>query len=545
MVRSSKFTGKIAVAKGGVFKITFPFSYETISDVKTLANREFKMPKKGQKYWTCPVSRTNALLLKHYGFSMYNLSKKDFKNIFPKEFDIEKLKPVKVPGLLKRLYFFQRIGVAFTDHFKGRVLIADEMGLGKTVQAIGYLQLHRKKSPVIIICPAVGKLHWAREVCNWMPNPPPIEILTGRTPYAITGEIIILNYDILEPWIGELKKVNSKVIITDECHYYKSNSAKRTKAIKQLAKGVKCFIALSGTPIENSPVEIFNAINIINPAEFPSYLHFVNRYCDAKNNGFGLDVSGSSNELELHKKLISTVMIRRKKTEVSIQLPPKVRSMIPFELKNKQEYGDAEYNFISFIKKTRGKDAAIKASNAEQLAQMEVLKQLAVQGKLDDVILWIKDFLKSGEKLVVFAHHIFVINALMDVFKNIAVKIDGSVSAIQRDKNIQAFQTNKAIPLIIGNIQAMGILITLTAASNVVHVELPWTPGKLAQDEDRVHRITQTKSVTSYFLLARDTIEERIAHILDRKQKISDQIIDGKLTEKESMLTELINDYLK
>jgi SWI/SNF-related matrix-associated actin-dependent regulator 1 of chromatin subfamily A len=219
--------------------------------------------------------------------------------------------------------------------------------------------------------------------------------------------------------------------------------------------------------------------------------------------------------------------------------------MIPFELNNQKEYDSAENNFISFIKSTRGKDAAIKASNAEQLAQMEVLKQLAVQGKLDDVILWIKDFLKSGEKLVVFAHHIFVINALMEVFKNIAVKIDGSVSSIQRDKNIQAFQTNKSIPLIIGNIQAMGILITLTAASNVVHVELPWTPGKLAQDEDRVHRITQTKSVTSYFLLARDTIEERIAHILDRKQKISDQIIDGKLSEKESMLTELINDYLK
>ncbi|KKM03866.1 hypothetical protein LCGC14_1770160 [marine sediment metagenome] len=157
----------------------------------------------------------------------------------------------------------------------------------------------------------------------------------------------------------------------------------------------------------------------------------------------------------------------------------------------------------------------------------------------------IKDLLKSGEKLVIFAHHIFVINALMDVFKNIAVKIDGSVSAMQRDKNIQAFQTNKSIPLIIGNIQAMGILITLTAASNVVHVELPWTPGKLAQDEDRLHRITQTKSVTSYFLLARDTIEEKIIHILDRKQKISDQIIDGRLSEKESMLSELINDYLK
>jgi SWI/SNF-related matrix-associated actin-dependent regulator 1 of chromatin subfamily A len=545
MKHLGKNKSKRAVAVGSDFEITFPFSYETLSDVKTLVGRRYIIPKKGDKYWTCPINKENALLLRHYGFSLHNLSKKHFKLIFSKSFKFSKLKPIKIPGLKNKLYPFQKIGVSFINFMKGRALVADEMGLGKTVQALAYLQLHRNRKPVIIICPAVGKLHWAREVGNWLPKPPKIEILNGNTTHKITGEIIILNYDILGAWIEELKRIKPKVIITDECHYYKSNSAKRTKAIKLLAKGVKCFIALSGTPIENSPIEIFNAINIINPSEFPSYWHFAQKYCNAHRNGFGWDLSGSSNELELHERLISTVMIRRKKSEVLKELPPKVRSMIPFQLDNQKDYIKAEKDVIAFLLNTRGKKAAIKASNAEQLAQMEILKQLAVKGKMKGVILWIKDFLLSGEKLVVFAHHIFVIEELMNAFGNIAVKIDGSVSSVKRDRNIQAFQTNPKVTLIIGNIQAMGVLVTLTAASNIVHVELPWTPAKLAQDEDRVHRITQTKSVTSYFLLAKDTIEERIAKIIDKKQQISDKIIDGEITEKESTLSELINDYLQ
>jgi len=172
------------------------------------------------------------------------------------------------------------------------------------------------------------------------------------------------------------------------------------------------------------------------------------------------------------------------------------------------------------------------------------LKQLSVQGKLAESIDWISDFLENGEKLVVFAVHKFVIEALMQKFGKIAVKIDGSVSLSERNKAVEAFQGNDKIRLFVGNIKAAGVGLTLTASSNVVFLELPWTPGDLSQAEDRCHRIGQKDSVNIYFLLAPDTIEERLAHILDSKRKVLDAVLDGEITAQESLLTELIKGYI-
>ena len=142
-----------------------------------------------------------------------------------------------------------------------------------------------------------------------------------------------------------------------------------------------------------------------------------------------------------------------------------------------------------------------------------------------------------------FAVHKFVIDALMQEFAGIAVKVDGSVTGINRQKAVDEFQTNKDVKLFIGNIKAAGVGITLTAASNVAFIELPWTPGDVVQAEDRIHRIGQKASVTIHYLLANDTIEDKIAKLIDSKRKVLDAVLDGKVTEQTSLLTELMNEY--
>jgi len=167
---------------------------------------------------------------------------------------------------------------------------------------------------------------------------------------------------------------------------------------------------------------------------------------------------------------------------------------------------------------------------------------LAVHGKLKQTIAWIKDFLNVEDKLVLFAVHKFVIDALMQEFAGIAVKVDGSVTGINRQKAVDEFQTNKDVKLFIGN-KAAEEGITLTASSNVVHLEYPWSPSSIDQRNDRCHRIGQKNSVNIYYLLAQNTIEEKIIKLLDKKRKIIDNIIDGINTPIESLFHELIKSY--
>ncbi len=534
---------KIAKVVGNLFKIYFPYNPDTVTQIRQLEGRKYISDGK-PKYWTCPISTVNALALRSFGFGLSGLTKKEMEIIIegiPTR--SSSIKPIWPSTFKKQPYSFQPYGVGFLEAKNGRALIADEMGLGKTIQTLAYLENNPRMRPAVIVCPTTLKLNWKQEIQECMEAE--VEILSGKKPWDIfCNDIIIINYDILADWIYYIKEINPKVIITDECHYYKSNKANRTKAVKKLAKGVPHFIALSGTPILNRPIEIYNAASIINPTLFTNFWSYANKYCGAKHNGFGWDFNGSSNTEELHEILTRSIMIRRKKKDVLKDLPDKVRSFIPFEINNGKEYKQAENNFITYIKETKGKQAAEKAKGAKILVQIEALKQLAVAGKMDSAIEWIYDFLETGEKLVIFAIHKFVITRLMSEFKNIAVKIDGSVNLIDRDRAVQAFQSDSKAQLLVGNIKAAGLGITLTAASNVAVIELPWTPGELDQAEDRAHRIGQKNSVNIHYLLAAGTIESDIAYMLDRKRKVLDAVLDGKVTEDESLFSEIMNKYL-
>lgn len=551
VVPATPTNNKTAEVVGDDYIIRFPYSPAMIAEIKMLSGRKWNS---FNKYWTAPVCFDTRRRLEELGFSFSG------SPIIAQQKEILPIEPIKeISGLKLPLFPYQLEGVNFIESRQGRALIADEMGLGKTCQALTYLQHHPELRPTIITVPASLKLNWAKEINLWMTVNCDFHIISGkhsqrdRLPKA---NIYIINYDILAIANPDAKKKSEKyvcrpdilgiepqIIIADEAHIWKSPDAQRTKAIMDLARKVPYFIALTGTPIINRPIEIFNCIKAVEPKLFPSYFQYAMKYCNAKYNGYGWNFNGASNTQELYEKLTTTCMIRRKKEEVLKDLPPKIRTVVPMELDNQQEYNAAEADLIGWLRTNFGNNKAEKAQQAEALTRIGELKRLAVRGKLNQCIEWIEDFLESGEKLVVFAVHKFVIDALMEKFTGKAVKIDGSVS--NRQAPVDAFQNDESIRLFVGNIQAAGVGITLTKASNTCFLELSWAPGTHDQAEDRVHRIGQTaESVTAWYLLAAGTMEEEIAELIDAKRKVVTKVLDGQDVDEESMLSELMKKYI-
>lgn len=524
--------------EGDFFKIVFPFSMETVHQIKNnLRDRRFN---DNNKYWWCPASVENADILKSIGFEPSNriqewletMSKtvQDMKIDYG-ELEVDKLK------LTPRNYQLQ--GIKFLDTRKGRAIIADEMGTGKSLQAIAWM-FFREVKPSLIICPASIKINWVREYekVTGLKN---IEMLQGTKPYTPSENILVINYDILHNWISELKKIKPKLIITDEAHKLKSSKAKRTKSTKMLAKTAEHFIALTGTPVENRPIEIFNVANMVKPNFFPSVWRFGREFCDLKHNGFAWDYTGASNTKKLHQ-VLQEIMIRRMKEDVLQELPNKMFSVVPMELNNKSEYKKAESDFIQYLKESDPKSVG-KAKRAEHLVKLNRMRRLAVKGKLKTAIDWIQDFIEE-EKLVLFCIHRDVVEEIAKKFKKEAVHLYGGMSSTVRQKAIDKFQNDDQIRLFVGNIEAAGEGITLHSASNAAFIEFPWKPSAVDQAADRIHRIGQeSKSVNIYNLIAEKTVDEEMISLIDKKRNITSQITDGRPVSEEKMIKELMERY--
>jgi len=461
--------------------------------------------------------------------------------------------------LKRNLFPFQKEGVEFIEQHNGNALIGSEMGLGKSIQSIAWLGLHPELKPALVICPASLKLNWAKEIEMTLYDKK-VFIINGRQGYTLPKDvdIFIINYDILpnkfinvegskkkkeisySGWVDYIIDAGVKVTIMDEAHLTKSSTALRTKACMKLSKKTDHVIGLTGTPIVNRPIEIYNAIKMIQPSLFVSGWAFKKRYCNAHFNGFGWDFNGASNTEELHNILTSTIMLRHLKKDVLQDLPDKIYSYVPMQIKDKDEYEDAERDFIQWLRNKGLNKKADKAERAEVITKLNGLKQLAAEKKLETVVEWIRNFINSDGKLVVFAVHKKIIDKLMKEFKGQAVKIDGSVRQSDRQKAVDKFQNDKNIKLFVGNIQAAGVGITLTAASSVAFIELDWVVGNHIQAEDRCHRIGQKNSVNIYYLLAAGTIEEKIGQLLSDKAKVLDSVLDGKSMDETNIFTELL-----
>jgi SNF2 family DNA or RNA helicase len=448
------------------------------------------------------------------------------------------LEPLPLGGELRP---FQRAGVLYVLQQR-RTFLADEQGLGKTVQALAALEADAAY-PAVVVCPASLKLTWEREAAKWVPHRR-TAVLAGRSARgwdranADQADIVILNYDIVGGHVARLGERGLAAAVFDESHYCKEPRAKRTKACLSLARRVTpggLKLALTGTPILNRPKELVSQLKLIGRLEdFGSGAAMTRRF------------RGSDALERMHWHLRAHCYVRRVKADVLPQLPPKRQVTIPVALANETEYRLAERNVVDWLRtqpldlrELQAKVAA--AMRNERLVQLNKLRQLAGRGKLGAALGWIEDFLESGEPLVVFADHIELQQALLERFPD-AAHVLGADDTSARDANVVAFQREDGPQLIVCSLRAAGQGLTLTRASNVAFLELDWTPARLAQAEDRCHRIGQASAVTAWYLLAPDTIDTTMSELLEQKRGVIGAVTDGHQVESESLVEAVVRD---
>lgn len=517
--------------------LKFDYNPELIKFVKTLRGYNYN-PK--NTTWSVALCRENIQKLKDNGYTgiepLLNQISENKKLI----------SKLKIKRTLKK---FQLEGVEKMLGMGGNVLLADDMGLGKTIQAIAYSSLHDSLMPCLVVCPSYLSDNWKREILSTLDDVEVVQ-LEGKSTYEIKinkNTFVIIGYSVIQDWVEELKKIKFGLLVLDEAHYIKNSKAKRTKAVKQIATHIKKvnndllkprIIALTGTPIPNYVYEIYSILYVLNKNIFPNYMYFLKRYCDAWHNGFGWEYKGSSNTKELFDILNNNLMIRRIKKDVLTELPPKIYSEIFVDIDNKREYKKALDNFSLWLKENN------KALIHEKIAQIEYLRQVAVRGKIDKLKSFIEDKLSETNKLVVFGHHREFLNELYEYFKDISVLVTGNISGTERTNAVDKFQNDNKVKLFLGSIKACGTGITLTASSTVIFFEVDWTPGVMAQAEDRVHRIGQNSGVNIYYFIAKDTVEEYIyTKVLKGKTETINKVVDGKVSA--NAIDEIINMFKK
>jgi SWI/SNF-related matrix-associated actin-dependent regulator 1 of chromatin subfamily A len=419
------------------------------------------------------------------------------------------------------LFPFQEEGIRFALEHEG-TLIADEMGLGKTVQAIGVINEDPTIRKIIIVSPASMRIPWRRELERWLSRPLSIAVVgvdVGFVQTLFSKDVLIINWDRLNRLTKELSAFTYDLC---ESHYAKSLEAKRTGAA--LAIKARRRIALSGTPILSRPIEIYPVLSWLSPREWPAdqWFQFAERYCGARHNGFGWDLSGASNLPELSQRLRSTVMIRRTKAQVLPQLPTKLRTVVELypdpEMKRilKREMKAFETRFLRVDHESIDWDDLAVVRHETALAKVPLVVQYAAE------------LLDGGvRKIVIFAWHRDVIARLADGLKRFGpVILVGGMAPQVRQNSIDAFQDDSSVWVFIGNIQAAGTGITLAPASSVcLFAELSWVPAEISQCEDRLHRIGALDSVTVQHLVLEGSLDAIMVRVLLKKQRILDAVL--------------------
>jgi SWI/SNF-related matrix-associated actin-dependent regulator 1 of chromatin subfamily A len=422
---------------------------------------------------------------------------------------------------------FQKEGVEFVVGKDGRACIADEMGLGKTLQAIAVASFYRQDWPCLVVMPASMRWTWALELEKWLDELRPGDVKVVRnmedTDDIDAAKFVLCTYDLLARSAvlqKGLHAVNFGVCIVDESHYCKNKDTKRTAAVQSLGVKIKRCVLLSGTPALNRPVELYPQIAMLKPALLGSFTAFTKRHCDAHRGKFGWEYRGATNLEELSDKL-RQVMVRRLKNDVLDDLPSKRRQYVPLEL-DPRALKDLQAN----LKALEG------ASEKFEIAVLwSKLAMQTAEAKKGAAAEYVKDLVEGGTKLLVFAHFLSVLDHLEQALtqsKVSFIRIDGSVSASDRQAAVTRFQSDDTVRVAILSLRAAGQGLTLTAAATVVFAELDVTPGLLLQAEDRVHRIGQTSAVNIHYLVGRGTLDERVWRMIERKLSVLGNTLNGK-----------------
>lgn len=514
------------------FEISFPFNSAFLNAVKGIGATWRPV----EKLWFTPKENFHAV---------DRIAKKFNATVIAErleEYDVIPELPaltVTIP-LLRTLFPYQGQGVQYSLTHK-RVIVGDQPGLGKTSQAIATV-VASGSYPCLIICPSTLKINWEKE---WMiVAGEKCLILSDRTrntwhQYWKVGmvKVFIVNYESLKKYFVEsitipedetlkLKYIKFREnvqlfnsVIIDEIHKCKEATTQQSKFVAGICMGKAYVLGLTGTPVVNKPKDLIAQLGIIGMLKhFGGQKGFMDRYC-------GGDGKGAFNLKELNYKLCMTCFYQRQKKDVLKDLPDKIRKITYCEITNRKEYAEVEKSLEEYLIKWKNKtDAEVEKSlRGEIMVLMGIQKNISARGKLNEVFEYVDEITEAGEKVVLFVHQKEIAIALLNKYKQ-AVSVRGDDSMEQRDINVGKFQNDPRTNVIICSIQAAGVGITLTASSRVGMVELPWHAAHCDQCEDRCHRIGQKGSVEATYFLGKDTIDEDIYEIIEKKRAIANDV---------------------
>jgi SWI/SNF-related matrix-associated actin-dependent regulator of chromatin subfamily A-like protein 1 len=437
---------------------------------------------------------------------------------------------------------YQLEGIEFLATHKVAAMLADEPGLGKSAQAIVAAE-RLGLDHILIVCPAIGRVSWPIELAKWDLSQRVI-VMVGRDPLTFSssyGKVFIVSYDLLSRGghlavqLDELAKAGHfDLLILDEGQYLKDTGAKRTKFVyRQLSRHIPNTWVLTGTPTPNHNGELYPHVVALFPqvarklfpelgTRLPHRTEWEDKFCKVEVTPFGRTIKGNRNTLDLRKAL-EPHLLRRRAVDVAGELPPLTIEDLSFD-------NDAVVAMLSpeqvFALSEAGAafDAAYDAlehdgDNLTLPLHIATERRALGLAKVPLASAWAIDLLESGQdKIILFAHHKDVVASLTAALLDYnPVSITGDTSTVDRSARVTKFQLDPSVRVLVGNIQAAGTSITLTASNRVGIVEPSWTPGDNEQAIRRSYRIGQRRPVVATYLSVATSLDSNITRTLIRK----------------------------
>ena len=477
-----------------------------------------------------------------------------------KEFDVEKELPKNLNAGLRT---YQRTGYNWLkglEDYKLGGILADDMGLGKTLQMLSVIQSYKEskenKKPSIVVCPSSLTINWKNEAQKFA-NDINVQVIYGSAEERINQinnipnyDLIITSYDSLKRDIEKYKEKNYsfKYIIADEAQYIKNNNTQNAKAIKEITAETR--YALTGTPIENSLSELWSIFDFIMPGYLFSYRKFKELYETP------IMKKEDSNAMNRLKMLISPFILRRTKKEVLTELPDKTISVLNNEMQDEQL--DI---YLSYLSQAKQEALAEIQANGFEKSQIKILALLmrlrqicchpslfidnynGKSSKLEQCVEILKDAISSGHKILLFSGYTSMFDFIEDELKKENIKyfkLTGKTKIGDRIEMVDEFNRNEDIKVFLISLKAGGTGLNLTGADMVIHYDPWWNISAENQATDRTYRIGQKKNVQVYKLITKNSIEEKIYELQQKKA----ELVDNMLSTRETFISKLSKDEI-
>ncbi|MGE3956913.1 MAG: SNF2-related protein [Vicinamibacterales bacterium] len=446
--------------------------------------------------------------------------------------------PASFTGTLRE---YQREGLGwmrFLREFGFGGCLADDMGLGKTVVVLALLDQRRAEresrglapQPSLVVVPRSVLFNWQQEAARFAPELRVLDFSgTGRTDrlHQIAGsDLVLVTYGTLRRDAAALADVEFDYVVLDEAQTIKNANTAAAKAAR-LLRGTH-RLALSGTPVENRVGDLWSLFEFLNPGLLSGSTAF----------GLSFTTDGDDEELRLLARALRPFILRRTKEQVASDLPPKVEQTLVCELERPQR---TLYNELRdhYRRTLLGKTSSWQQSRLQVLEALLRLRQAACHpalvdperrdapsAKLDLLVPRLIETIEEGHKALVFSQFTSFLALLKDRLDERGVTyeyLDGRTR--DRQERVDHFQSDSDCRLFLISLKAGGVGLNLTAADYVFILDPWWNPAAEAQAVDRTHRIGQTRHVFAYRLIAKDTVEERVLELQQRKRDLADAII--------------------